>query len=60
MDFSKLTLAEVYAVQQEVATDICLRENAATYQVTKQKRKVIARKTLLREKEQEIMVWEQI
>ena len=36
MDFSKLTLDEVYVVQQVAATEVRLRENAALYQATKQ------------------------
>ena len=58
INFSKLTLVEFYAVQQEAATEVHIRENAMSYHKTKQKRKAIACKTLLREKEQEIVVRE--
>ena len=51
MEFSKLALDEVYVFQQAVATEIRIRENVVMYQETKYKRKEIAHKTLLREKE---------
>ena len=50
IDFSKLALSEVYKVQQEAASEICLRENFVAYQATKQG-KVKAHKALLRDKE---------
>ena len=54
MDFSKLMLAEVHTFQHAAVTKIRIRENALAYQTTKMKRKEKERKTLLREKEQEI------
>ena len=33
--FSKLTLVEVYVVQQVAVTEVRLRENAVAYQATK-------------------------
>ena len=59
MEFSKLTLAEFYALHQVATTKVRLRENAVSYQATKKKRKDTACKTLLREKEKEIEAREQ-
>ena len=54
LDFSKLMLGEVYAIQHVVATEIRIRENALAYQATKQKRKEKSHNTLLHQKYQEI------
>ena len=60
MDFSKLTLAKVYVVQEEAVTQVLLKENMVSYQVTKHKINVTVHKTLLREKEQEIVAQEKV
>ena len=54
IDFSKLSLEEVYNIQQGVVFEIWLRENAISYQATKQQRKEKLCKALLKEKEQEL------
>ena len=55
IDFSKLSLSEVYGLQQETASKIQLRENVIAYQETKQQRKAKVHKALLKDKEQEIV-----
>ena len=60
MDFSKITLDKSYVVKQATAIEIRFRENVVMYQETKQKRKETTHKTLLREKEKEILAHEQI
>ena len=59
MEFSKITLAELYVVQEVAAIEVRLKENAVSYQETKQIRNATMRKTLLREKEQKIEAREQ-
>ena len=59
MDFSKITLAEVYNFEHATVTEIQIYENALAYQETKQKTKVKEWKNLLREKEKEIEAREQ-
>ena len=54
MELYKPMLDEVYAMDWVATSKVQLRENAVSYQVTKQKRKAIVRKTLLIEKELEI------
>ena len=55
MEFSKITLDKSYSVKQATAIEIWFRENVVMYQATKQKRKETTHKTLLREKEKEIL-----
>ena len=48
IDFSKLTLGELYEVQQEATTEIRLQENVVAYQEMKQQRKAKQHKALLK------------
>ena len=54
LDFSKLALADVYAIQHAATTKIHIRENNLAYKATKKTRKRKECKALLRKKEQEI------
>ena len=56
IEFSKLSLGEVYELQQEAMMEIHLLENVVVYHETKQQRKAKQCKALLKEKEQEIKV----
>ena len=58
LDFSKLVLAKVYAIQYEVTKEIRIQENTLAYQAIKNTRKVKEHKVLLRENDQEIEVHE--
>ena len=40
LNFSNLTLSQIYSIQQEDATEIRIQENTATSQATKATRKV--------------------
>ena len=54
LDFSKLSLAEVYFIQHAATTKLHIMENALSYQATKKKKKGKECKVLLKEKEPEI------
>ena len=51
IEFSKLSLGEVYELQQEAVTEIRMRENVVAYQATKHPRKAKQCKAILKEKE---------
>ena len=55
-----MTLDKSYVVKQVTTIEIWFRENVVMYQATKKKGKETTHKTLLKEKEKEILVHEQI
>ena len=51
IDFSGISLCEVYEVQQVAIYEIWLRENDVSYQAAKHQRKEKVQKSLLKDKE---------
>ena len=56
LDFSKLTLPQIYSIQHATATKLRIRENVVAYQASKATRKEKAHKQVIKHQQEDLEV----